>query len=296
MKSPFRIKTVDEKALESLVKTHYIPSFGAFELDLSQEECALESAGFSPEFTAKFHDFCRILRGLYDAAIHGDLEWNAHLKWNISVGGTDEPPFIKVSRLPYIGYAHLLVHGDNLPSNEIYKLLSPRYVMTRAIKELVKDSFIGEAIRKFGKGQPLLRGPQESHYQMEVPGIDDWLSDIPPEGRSNISWLKMSDTGEDDYYAVANDILRHETQLLTVLRGRDTILNLPLSRANLIEPAMRIPATYSGKFKLAQRKLQKYGAESIDRYFVRGEVGENGRDGQLALFGPNAPKGTMYYR
>ncbi|HLC80171.1 MAG TPA: hypothetical protein VJG31_00190 [Candidatus Nanoarchaeia archaeon] len=292
-------------ALDSLIEREWVPSQLQFQFDLQQRSAELESEGFSPEFRERFGEFCGILRTLYSYAIYG-MSPERFLR----EGEKGEFSMVYLSQMidgaPFGRTPLPTLSGDNLPDDERYKLRNRRYAITRAAKTLIHLSPVGEAIDNYRRENPLPNEfpdgdcRREGAFMHYCPTIYYWIndlrSDIDRDAKPQKPWLNGSDAREGDFFYAAHDLLKNEEWLLNTFPPRkflDLETNF-IQRVNLIQPGTKIPETYASRFMTAKRKLEKYGPESMGKYFVRGEVGEDGKDGQLVLFGCNAPKGTRY--
>ncbi len=293
--------TKHKETLDFLIEREWTPSQVQFNFDLEQKSAELESDGFSPEFLNGFEQFCRILRHLYGYAIYG-MSPERFLR----EGENGEFGIVYLSQMisgaPFGREPLPTLSQDNIPNDERHKLLNRRYVLMRAAKTLINISPVGEAIDSYRKENPL---PQEfpsgdcrhagtfmNYRPTMFYLVQEMQSDINRE--ANKPYLNGSDAKEGDFYYAARDLLKNEEALLNTF-PKDESAGGFAARMNLITPGTQIPQTYAARFKTAKRKLEKYGTESIGKYFVSGEVGENGKDGQLVLFGRNLPKGTKHY-
>ena len=298
--------TKAKATLDSLIEREWVPSQLQFQFDLEQRSAELESEGFSPEFLGGFGEFCGILRTIYSYTIYG-LSPERFLR----EGENEEFSFVYLSQMiegaPFGRTPLPILSCDKISNDERHKLRNRRYAIARAAKTLIHLSPIGEAINNYRRENPLSNDfpntdcQREGTFMYYCPSIYYWIndlrSDIDRDAKQQKPWLNGSDAREGDFFYAAHDLLKNEEGLLnTFLPGKSFGLEINfIQRVNLIQPGTKIPETYAFKFKTAKRKLEKYGPESIGKYFIRGEVGEEGKDGQLVLFGCNAPKGTRYF-
>ncbi|MBI5002143.1 hypothetical protein HZC31_02050 [Candidatus Woesearchaeota archaeon] len=317
----FKTKSREEAALEHLIDTQWTPSFTQLELDIRQRSVELEREGFSPEFLEGFGEFCRILRTFYDHAIYG-LDMKVVLsdkedpnKRIFDIIGyfciSNDERGVRLVPHPYFSRpSPLALFNDNVPFDERYKLLNPKYVIARAAKELIKLSPVGEAINEYRKTHPPgveERDPYTEEIDLKrqgivldyMPSMFYWLQDFQPDTNKNFEerpWLNGSDAGEGDFFYATHELLGDEYSCIT-LCGRENLRSNFINRSNLISPGTRIPETYARKFITAKNKLEKYGAEAMGKYFKREVVmGNNGeQDGRLVLFGCNNRSGKVYY-
>lgn len=307
-----------QQALEHIIQTEWEPSQLVCSLDLYSQCAELEKAGFQAEFVSRFHEFVELLYILYDNAIRGE-NIGARISYLHSTGRLDYPQRKDSHSLQLPFELCFSTQLLRLPEEEKYKLEVPAYILAKAAKELVKASPIGTAITEYRKAHHFLplsptsvegsnpyqhhcnqREYQEAGIQMiYTPSICSQLRDMQStrDRENGKPYLSGSDAGEGDFYFAAFDLLSGEECLLRVIEHNagDRIWDNNGDRIKLVRPGIKLSERYAQRFLLAKHKLEKYGVENLGNYFRGGEVGEEGKEGQLRLFLPNPPKGTMYY-
>ncbi len=312
-----RAKVIKEKKkrLDELIATEWDTRDWRSQWQRSSRQ--LEDVGFSPEFNARFRTFQNLMGHFYDKVIRGEkvgalLRQECEQKQKTHSQDSLWVSLVGRELLP-------------LPADEEYKLAVPHYVVARAAKELVKSSPLGAAILEYQRAHPLhsipgallpadqLAGPDDD---LRVQGVQrkysptilhklkgmqsdrDFLAHVP--------YLTGSDAGEGDFYYAAFDMLHREGLLLDLMDWPDSpyldakpwqgearcfLISRNISnRMNLVRKGLQLADDYTQLFCFAKRKVERYGIDCIGTYFVAGEVGEQGNEGRLRLFGANWPK------